>query len=92
MYDDPNKVQEEENITIDFYNGMTRGSFKRGLKTGFVLACNFSLGKIQRQVRYTHSLLICYALNFRGQTAMHPLGHNCVLSEMSEILAPKMCN
>lgn len=51
MYDDPNKVQEVENIIVDFYNGMTRGSFKRGLETprcGFLLACNFSLGKIQR--------------------------------------------
>ena len=27
LYDDPNKVQEVENIIIDFYNGMTRGSF-----------------------------------------------------------------
>ena len=51
MYDDPNKVQEVENIIVDFYNGMTRGSFRRGLETpkcGFLLACNFSLGKIQR--------------------------------------------
>ena len=51
MYDDPNKVQEVENIIVDFYNGMTRGSFKRGLETprcGFLLACNFSLGKIHR--------------------------------------------
>ena len=51
MYDDPNKVQEVEDIIINFYNGMTRGSFKRGLETprcGFLLACNFSLGKIQR--------------------------------------------
>jgi hypothetical protein len=51
MYDDPNKVHEVENIIIDFYNQMTRGSFKRGLETprcGFLLACNFSLGKIQR--------------------------------------------
>lgn len=51
MYDDPNKVQEVENIIVDFYNGMTRGSFKRGLETprcGFLLACDFSLGKIQR--------------------------------------------
>lgn len=51
MYDDPNKIQEVENIILDFYNGMTRGSFKRGLETprcGFLLACNFSLGKIQR--------------------------------------------
>lgn len=51
MYDDPNKVQEVENIIVDFYNGMTRGSFKRGLETprcGFLLACNFSLVKIQR--------------------------------------------
>lgn len=54
MYDDPNKVQEVENIILDFYNGMTRGSFKRGLETpkcGFLLACNFSLGKIQRYGR-----------------------------------------
>ena len=52
MYNDPNKIGEVENI-IDFYNGMTRGGFKRGLQTpqfGFMLACNFSLGKIQRQV------------------------------------------
>ena len=51
MYDDPNKVQEVENIIVDFYNRMTRGSFKRGLETprcGFLLSCNFSLGKIQR--------------------------------------------
>ena len=51
MYDDPNKVQEVENIILDFYNHVTRGSFKRGLETprcGFLLACNFSLGKIQR--------------------------------------------
>ena len=50
LYDDPNKIQEVENIIIDFYNGMTRGSFKRGLETprcGFMLSCNFSLGKIQ---------------------------------------------
>lgn len=56
MYDDPNKVQEVENIIVDFYNGMTRGSFKRGLETprcGFLLACNFSLGKIQRYVIIT---------------------------------------
>ena len=48
MYDDPNKVQEVENIIIDFYNRVTRGSFKRGLETprcGFLLSCNFSLGK-----------------------------------------------
>ena len=53
MYDDPNKVNEVEDIIINFYNGMTRGSFKRGLETprcGFLLACNFSLGKIQRYV------------------------------------------
>jgi len=59
MYDDPNKVQEVENIIVDFYNGMTRGSFKRGLETprcGFLLACNFSLGKIQRYVSTMHSL------------------------------------
>lgn len=51
MYDDPNKVQEVENIIVDFYNQISRGSFKRGLETpkcGFLLACNFSLGKIQR--------------------------------------------
>lgn len=51
MYDDPNKISEVENIIIDFYNGMTRGSFKRGLETprcGFLMACNFSLGNIQR--------------------------------------------
>ena len=51
MYDDPNKIQEVENIILDFYNQVTRGSFKRGLETprcGFLLACNFSLGKIQR--------------------------------------------
>lgn len=51
MYDDPNKIQEVENIIIDFYNGMTRGSFRRGLETprcGFLLACNFPLGKLQR--------------------------------------------
>ena len=57
LYDDPNKIQEVENIIIDFYNGMTRGSFKRSLETpqcGFMLSCNFSLGKIQR---YN-----CYAL------------------------------
>lgn len=56
MYDDPNKVQEVENIIIDFYNGMTRGSFKRGLETprcGFLLACNFSLVKIQRWEMHT---------------------------------------
>ena len=50
MYDDPNKVQEVEDIIINFYNGMTRGSFKRGLGTphcGLLLPCNFSLGKIQ---------------------------------------------
>ena len=54
LYDDPNKIQEVENIIIDFYNGMTRGSFKRGLETpqcGFMLSCNFSLGKIQRYVQ-----------------------------------------
>lgn len=51
MYDDPNKVQEVENIIVDFYNGIARGSFKRGIETprcGFLLACNFSLGTIQR--------------------------------------------
>lgn len=26
IFDDPNKVQEVENIIIDFYNGMARGS------------------------------------------------------------------
>ena len=61
MYDDPNKVQEVENIIVDFYNGMTRGSFKRGLETprcGFLLACNFSLGKIQRYETYLYTSLI----------------------------------
>ena len=61
LYDDPNKVQEVENIIMDFYNGMTRGSFKRGLETprcGFMLACNFSLGKIQRYVGHTMKLCI----------------------------------
>lgn len=51
LYDDPNKVQEVESIIVDFYNGMTRGSFTRGLETpkcGFLLACNFSLARIQR--------------------------------------------
>ena len=51
LYDDPNKVNEVENVIIDFYNGMTRGGFKRGLETprcGFLLACNFTLGTIQR--------------------------------------------
>ena len=51
MYDDPNKVNEVENFIIDFYNQITRGSFERGLETprcGFLLSCNFSLGKIQR--------------------------------------------
>ena len=28
LYDDSNKVNEVENIIIDFYNGMTRGGFK----------------------------------------------------------------
>ena len=53
MYNDPNEIGEVENIIIDFYTGMTRGGFKRGLETpqcGFTLACNFSLGKIQSQV------------------------------------------
>lgn len=57
MYDDPNKVSEIENIIIDFYNGMTRGGFKRGLETprcGFLLACNFTLGTIQR-LSLTHA-------------------------------------
>ena len=51
FYDNPNHVQEIESIIVDFYNGMTRGSFKRGFETprcGFMLACNFTLGKIQR--------------------------------------------
>ena len=51
LYDDPNKVNEVENVIIDFYNGMTRDGFKRGLETprcGFLLACNFTLGTIQR--------------------------------------------
>lgn len=51
FYDDPNKVSEVENIIVDFYNCMTRGGFKRGCETprcGFVLACNFTLGKLQR--------------------------------------------
>ena len=51
MYDDPNKMQEIENIIVDFYNGITRGSFKRGLETarcGVLIACNFSLGNFQR--------------------------------------------
>ena len=51
MYDDPNKMQEIENIIVDFYNGITRGSFKRGLQTercGVLIACNFSLGNFQR--------------------------------------------
>lgn len=30
VYDDPNQVFEVENIIIDFYNQITRGSFKRG--------------------------------------------------------------
>ena len=33
MYDDPNKVHKVENIIVDLYNGMTRGSFKRGFET-----------------------------------------------------------
>lgn len=51
FYDDPNKVAEVENAIIDFYNAITRGSFDRGLETprcGFLLGCNFPLGKIQR--------------------------------------------
>ena len=51
LYDDPNKVAEVENVIIDFYIGMTRGGCKRGLETprcGFLLACNFTLGTIQR--------------------------------------------
>lgn len=56
MYDDPNKIQEVEDIIINFYNGMTRGSFKRGLeisRCGFLLDRNFSLGKIQRYATST---------------------------------------
>ena len=33
FYDNPNHVQEIESIIVDFYNGMTRGSFKRGFET-----------------------------------------------------------
>lgn len=61
MYDDPNKVQEVENIIVDFYNGMTRGSFKHGLETprcGFLLACNNRIGSSQ----VTCILLIHYRL------------------------------
>ena len=65
IYDDPNKVQEVEDIIINFYNGMTRGSFKRGLETpccGFLLACNFSLAKIQRYVinQFTTVILLVF--------------------------------
>ena len=67
MYDDPNKVQEVENIIVDFYNGMTRGSFKRGLETprcGFLLACNFSLGKIQRYVTHATTYISIKTVKF----------------------------
>ena len=57
MYDDPNKVKEVENFIIDFYNRITRGSLEKDLETsqcGFLLLCNFSLGKIQRLVQCLH--------------------------------------
>ena len=68
MYDDPNKVQEVENIIIDFYNRMTRGSFKHGLETprcGFLLSCNFSLGKIQRCDAWLYYVTINYNYCFQ---------------------------
>lgn len=61
LYDDPNKVNEVENVIIDFYNGMTRGGFKRGLekpRCGFLLACNFTLGTIQRYTQCRISMCI----------------------------------
>ena len=51
MYDDPNKMQEVENLIVDIYNHVNKGGFKRGVETprcGCLLACNFSLGKLQR--------------------------------------------
>ena len=68
MYDDPNKVQEVENIIIDFYNRMKRGSSKRGLETprcGFLLSCNFSLGKIQRCDAWLYYVTINYNYCFQ---------------------------
>ena len=51
MFDDPNKIQEVESLIVDFYNNINRGGFKRGVETprcGVMLACNFSLGRLQR--------------------------------------------
>ena len=51
MYDDPNRVQEVENVIVDFHNAIKRGSFVRGTEKpccGIIIACNFTLGKIQR--------------------------------------------
>ena len=39
IYDDPNKIQEVESIILDFYNQVTRGSFK---VTGYSLLINYS--------------------------------------------------
>lgn len=69
MYDDPNKIQEVENIIIDFYNGMTRGSFKRGLETprcGFLLACNFSHKGILKKNIYFKSQCFYYQASLKS--------------------------
>ena len=42
LYDDPNKLNEVENVIVDFYNGMTRGGFKRGLETPILFPMWFS--------------------------------------------------
>ena len=65
LYDDPNKLNEVENVIVDFYNGMTRGGFKRGLETprcGFLLACNFTLGTIQRYTIMINNGFYCTML------------------------------
>ena len=75
LYNDPNKVNEIENVITDFYNRMTRGGFKRGLETphcGFLLSCNFTLGTIKgvcikymdkpalTSLSHFHSFIDCY--------------------------------
>ena len=62
MYDDPNKVQEVENIIVDFYNGMTRVHSNVALKPHVV---DSSLHATSLWERFRGELYIIYV-------CMHP--------------------
>ena len=64
LYDDPNKLNEVE-CDCRLLPGLTRGGFKRGLETprcGFLLACNFTLGTIQRYTIMINNGFYCTML------------------------------